>query len=184
MKTSFDVLTINTRANGVEQAISQLNTSDAKAVNGADNVVLTEQIRDKFTSASADYASTQALLKQQLEQEFSNSIQLSSPPMTVQKGYNAKAEELALHFVTSNYQQGLQRGKNTDELTELINLSSQNVRSAYSKTSSILEALGQFGPEQKSFISKSETRVERALTSFSEDRYRRDRADSAHSLSC
>ena len=140
----------------------------------APEVVLSQDVLDKLENASSAQLALDAILKQQLEKEFLNPIAIAPEQLTLVSGYDPKAEELAINFVTSNYQQGLKRGENTDGLIKILDDSAKNVRTAYSNTSDILTALGQFGPEQKSFISKSEHRVERALTSFSEDIYRRD----------
>ncbi|WP_281558970.1 hypothetical protein [Thalassomonas sp. RHCl1] len=182
MNTSLDTLIFNPALSDPQRQISSLAATGELSVNSQNNGAISVQTREKFISAIEEYEAVNKLLKQQLQQEFSNASTISQEQITAVPGYDAKAEELAVHFVTRNVQHGLKRGSNADELTEIINQASENVRSAYSNTSGILEALGQLGPEQKSFISKSEYRVERALTSFSEAIYRDERGESDQQL--
>ncbi|WDE00921.1 hypothetical protein [Thalassomonas actiniarum] len=178
MNTSLDTLIFNPALSDPERKVSLLTSTAEISASGQDNGAISVQAREKFTRAIEEYEAVNKLLKQQLQQEFSNSITIAKEQITTAPGYDAKAEDLAVHFVTRNVQHGLKQGSNADELTEIINQASENVRSAYSNTSGILEALGKLGPEQKSFISKSEYRVERALTGFSEAIYRDERAES------
>ncbi|WDE03515.1 hypothetical protein SG34_019255 [Thalassomonas viridans] len=182
MKTALESFLRNPVASDLERQISSLALSDEVSLSARDPGVLSAQTRENFTSAVQDYAAVNKLLKQQLQQQFANAAIIPEEQLVAIPGYDAKAEELAVHFVTSNFQQGLNQGSGADELTEIINKASENVRTAYSNTSSILEALGQLGPEQQSFISKSEHKVERALTGFAEDYYRSERGDSDKQL--
>ncbi|WDE13670.1 hypothetical protein [Thalassomonas haliotis] len=181
MNTSFDTLTFNPAITAPERQISLVSAGEV-SVNSPEKSALPVQTRENLTRVVEEHIAVNKLLKQQLQQEFSNSIRITKDQIKAVPGYDAKAEELAVHFITRNVQHGLQRGKNADELTGIINQASENIRSAYSNTSGILEALGKLGPEQKSFISKSEYRVERALTGFAEAIYRDERGESDRQL--
>ncbi|WP_445946182.1 hypothetical protein [Shewanella sp.] len=117
-----------------------------------------------------------SLLKKQLTTQFSIST-MSSVDLDMLK-FNSKAEDMAISYITKNVQQGLAKGKNAAALTHILDQSAQNYRKAYSNTSSILDKLGKLGPEQQSFISRSEYRVERAITGFGEYQMRQDNAES------
>jgi hypothetical protein len=117
-----------------------------------------------------------SLLKKQLMTQFSIST-MSSVELDMLK-FNSKAEDMAISYITKNVQQGLGKGENAAALTHILDQSAQNYRKAYSNTSSILDKLGKLGPEQQSFISRSEYRVERAITGFNEYQMRQDNAES------
>lgn len=117
-----------------------------------------------------------SLLKKQLMTQFSIST-MSSVELDMLK-FNSKAEDMAISYITKNVQQGLATGKNAAALTNILDQSAQNYRKAYSNTSSILDKLGKLGPEQQSFISRSEHRVERAITGFGEYQMRQDNIES------
>ena len=128
------------------------------------------------SSASNDLDQVDSLLKKQLMTQFSIST-MSTVELDMLK-FNSKAEDMAISYITKNVQQGLAEGKNTTALTNILDQSAQNYRKAYSNTSSILDKLGKLGPEQQSFISRSEYRVERAITGFGEYQMRQDNAES------
>ena len=107
---------------------------------------------------------TEKLLKNQLIEEFIN----SPLSITTEQAYSfdMKAEDVALNYISQHYQKGLSEGKTSNELNKLIDDSAMHYRNAYRNTSSILEKLGKLGPQQKSFISRSEHRVELGLNSL------------------
>lgn len=140
---------------------------DVSADSGRVGAVLS----DKFELSQADYLATEALLKKQMTEslasvgEMSN-VQITSVPVW---GYDPSAEELAVHVVRLNYQEGLEQGKSVEQLTRLVDDSAANIRQAYSKTSSILEAIGQLGPGQQSFLTNSENRVGQSIDKIHDD---------------
>ncbi|MGX9463426.1 hypothetical protein ACWXWU_19680 [Shewanella sp. A14] len=153
------------------------NTAQSQNFNTQDSVPLSTEMAQEMSLARKDYVDDiDGLLKKQLAEQFVMSP-LNITTVSVPK-FNVKAEDLAISFMTKNYQQGLSDGKNSDELTQLIEQSAKSYRKAYSNTSSILNKLGQLGPEQQSFISRSEYRVERALNKIGEYSMRQHNAES------
>lgn len=136
---------------------------------------LTAVMVEEFSlSFQDDLTKVDDLLKNQLAEQFSSSsfnVEEVQMPR-----FHPKAEDMAISYITSNYQQGLRDGKEGEELTKIIDQSAQNYRKAYNNTSSLLDKLGQLGPKQQSFISRSENRVERGLTDFTEYQMREDHA--------
>lgn len=107
---------------------------------------------------------TDKLLKNQLTEQFINSpLSITTTPT---HSLELKAEDVALNYISQHYQKGLSEGKTSNELNKLIDHSAQHYRNAYRNTRSILDKLGRLGPEQQSFISRSEHRVELALNNM------------------
>ena len=108
------------------------------------------------------------LLQQEMTIEVVNLGYIGENPSV----YEMSAEELAMRTVNTSFQQGLRDGKAGDALMAEVERAAGGIRRAYSHTSDILQALGQLGPEQRTFLAGSEHRVERMMGSFRESSQR------------
>ena len=121
-------------------------------------------VSQQATSASMNDAELDKLLQQEIVIEIVKTGYAGENPAI----YEMSAEELALRTVNDRFQQGLRDGKQGEALMGVLDNAAGDIRRAYGNTSDILRSLGQLGPEQGSFLARSEERVERMMGSMME----------------